>query len=111
MRIRSVKAMCLKAAAATLLAGAVFAAAPTQASAQSFAVGVQFGHPGYSNGPVYGPGPGFYDRDRWQREQFAAERRDAWVRQEEWRSHEQWRDHHDFRGYPPRAVPFGGGWR
>ena len=106
MTVQSVKAVFLKATTAALVVGALFVAGP-QAQAQQFAVGVQFGAPAY--GYAYGPGPGYYDHLRWEREQAIA-RRDGWIRQEEWRRHEDWRYRRDLNGYPPRAVPYGG-WR
>ena len=104
MTIQGVKSTLLKAAGAALLAGALFAAAPA-AQAQRFAVGVQFGAPAYG----YNDGPGYYDHLRWEREQAAIARRDAWLRREEWRQHEDWRYRRD--GYAPRPVPYGYGWR
>ena len=103
MTIKIVQRVFLQATTAAVLLGALFVAAP-RAEAQQFAVGVRIGAPafGYAYGPAYGPGPGYYDHLRWEREQA---RRDAWLR------HEDWQYHRDFNGYPPRAVPFGGGWR
>lgn len=133
MRIQNVKAMFLKVTTAAVLAGAVLIAAP-KANAQHFAVGVQFGAPayGYNYGPAYGPGPGYYEHLRWEREQAAIARRDAWIQQERWEHRNAWErqeawEHHDgdrdrrdydgrdfdrrdFNGYPPRAVPYNG-WR
>lgn len=85
MTSHSVKAFVLKATAAAALAGAVLVAAPTKAQAQQFAVGVQFGAPAY--GPAYG-----YENDhrRWEREQAAIAREQAWQQHEAWEQHERW---------------------
>ena len=122
MRIQNVKATFLKVTTATVLAGAVLVAAP-KANAQQFAVGVQFG------APAYGYNNGYGDHLRWEREQAAIARRDAFIRHEQWERHEAWehsdgwnrhddwdrrdrddRDRRDFNGYAPRAVPYNG-WR
>ena len=101
MTTKSVQRVFLKATTAAVLLGALFVAAP-KAQAQQIAVG--FGAPayGYAYGPAYGPGPGYYDHLRWEREEA---RRDAWFH------HDDWRYRRGFNGYPPRAVPYGGGWR
>lgn len=79
MSLTGIKAVFGKAMAMGLLAGAVPAVAPAQAEAQQFVAGVQFG-------PEYHDGfrPGFYDRFRYEREQKAIARREAWVRHERW---------------------------
>lgn len=108
MTIQGAKRILLKAAGAAVLAGTLLAVSPA-AEAQQFAVGVQFGAPayGYNYGPAYGRG--YYDHLRWEREQAAIARHDAWIRHEEWRRREDWRYRHD--GYVPRPVPYGYGWR
>ena len=99
MTIRSVQRVFFQATTAAVLLGALFVAGP-KAEAQQFAVGVRIGAPAY--GYAYGSGPGYYDHLRWEREQA---RRNAWFR------YEDWHYRRDFNGYPPRAIPFGGGWR
>jgi hypothetical protein len=85
MKIANVKGTVTKLMLAGLAAGAFVIASPTQAQAQQFAAGVQFGHPAYVVDRV-----DFRRREefrgREQREQFA--RRQAFLRHQEWeRSH------------------------
>ena len=78
MKITNVKAMVAKGMTIGLLAGAFLIAAPKQADAQQFAVGVQVGYPYH-----YDP----YRYDHWRAEEFR--RHEAFVRHEEWvRAHE-----------------------
>ena len=89
MKIPNVKAMIAKVMTAGLVAGALMLAAPGQAQAQGFSVGVQFG------GPHYGyAAPGYYPRRDWEREEFARReafaRQQAFERQQAFARHDEW---------------------
>ena len=92
MKLTSIKSMIAKGVTVGLLAGAIALAAPAKAQAQQFAVGVQFGSPGY--GYVV-PGD-YYARQRYEelcRERaFAAQQ--AYLRQQAWAQHEA-RERHE----------------
>src|SRR5258708_33755459 len=62
MKLTSVKSMVMKGVTVGLVAGAVALAAPAKAQAQQFAVGVQFGSPGYG---YVAPGD-YYARQRYE---------------------------------------------
>jgi hypothetical protein len=78
----------------SLIAGAIALTAPAKAQAQQFAVGVQFGSPGYG----YGVPADYYARQRYEelrRERdFAAQ--EAYARQRAWAQHEAWERHEAF---------------
>ena len=78
MKLTSVKSMLIRGVTVGVLAGAVVLTAPAKAEAQQFAVGVQFGAPGYG---YYAPGD-YYARQR----AFAAQQ--AWAQHEAWDRHE-----------------------
>lgn len=90
--------------AALTLAGAALALTP-QASAQRFALGVQFGGPRYvAPAPAYGYGAGYgsgygygYDRQRY----------DAWRAHQAWERHEEWRFHHQPYPFYNAPRPYG----
>jgi hypothetical protein len=88
MKLTSVKSIIAKGVTVGLLAGAVALAAPAKAQAQQFAVGVQFGSPGYG----YDASNDYYARQRYEelcRERaFAAQQ--AYARQQAWAQHEAW---------------------
>jgi hypothetical protein len=94
MKLTSVKSMVMKGVTVGLVAGAIALAAPAKAQAQQFAVGVQFGTPGYG---YYGPADS-YARQRYEelcRERaYAAQQ--AYLRQQAWAQHEAW-EHHEAR--------------
>jgi hypothetical protein len=84
--MNTTKALTAKLLTVAALATA-FAIIPTSARAQAFAVGVQFGHPGY-----YRPAPSLpylpFDRrdDFIRRQEF--ERQQAFIRERDFRAHE-----------------------
>jgi hypothetical protein len=94
MKLTSVKSMLMKGVTVGLVAGAVALAAPAKAQAQQFAVGVQFGSPGY--GYVV-PGD-YYARQRYEElcRQRAFEAQQAYARQQAWAQHEAWERHEAF---------------
>jgi hypothetical protein len=91
MKLASVKSMAAKGLTVSLIAGAIALTAPAKAQAQQFAVGVQFGSPGYG----YGVPADYYARQRYEelcRERaFAAQQ--AYARQRAWAQHEGWERH------------------
>jgi len=93
MKLTSVKSMVMKGVTVGLVAGAVALAAP-KAQAQQFAVGVQFGAPGYG---YVAPGD-YYARQRYEelcrQRAFAAQQ--AYARQQAWAQHEAWERHEAF---------------
>jgi hypothetical protein len=115
MKLANVKSMLVKGMTVGLLAGAVALVAPAKAQAQQFAVGVQFGSPGYS---YYNPGD-YYARQRYEElcRQRAFEAQQAYARHEAWERHEAFerqeahgrfgydrdrRDHDDHRDWDRR---------
>jgi hypothetical protein len=88
MKLTNVKSMLMKGVTVGLVAGAVAVAAPAKAQAQQWAVGVQFGSPGYG----YAAPADYYARQRYEelcRERaFAAQQ--AYARQQAWAQHEAW---------------------
>ena len=120
MTITNVKAMLVNGVTVGLVAGALVLAAPAKANAQQFAVGVQFGSPGYG----YTTHGDYYARQRYEelcRERaFAAQqayaRQQAWAQHEAFERHEAWdrdrfgygdrdrdrRDHDDHRDWDRR---------
>jgi hypothetical protein len=82
MKLASVKSMLIKGVTVGLLAGAVVLTAPAKAEAQQFAVGVQFGAPGYG---YYAPGDS-YARQRYEAlcRERAFEAQQAYARHEAW---------------------------
>jgi hypothetical protein len=104
MKLTSAKSMVIKGVTIGLIAGAIALAAPAKAQAQQFAVGVQFGSPGYG----YGVPADYYARRRYEelcRERaFAAQQarvqHEAWARHEVFEQRDRDRrdrdDHHDW---------------
>jgi hypothetical protein len=94
MKLTSVKALVAKSLTVGLLAGAFVLAAPAKANAQQFAVGVQFGSPGYG----YDSPRDYYARQRYEElcRQRAFEAQQAYARQQAWAQHEAWERHEAF---------------
>jgi hypothetical protein len=87
MKFANVKGMVAKAMILTVAAGALFAASPTKAEAQRFAVGVRIGDPYYA--PRY---------DRYDRYEYA--RHEEFLRREAFFRHQEWlREHRFDRSY------------
>jgi hypothetical protein len=91
MKLTSVKSMLMKGVTVGLVAGAVALAAPAKAQAQQFAVGVQFGSPGYG----YSSNGDYYARQRYEElcRRRAFEAQQAYARQQAWAQHEAWERH------------------
>jgi hypothetical protein len=93
MKLTSVKSMVRKGVTVGLVAGAVALAAPAKAQAQQFAVGLQFGSPGYAAPADY------YARQRYEalcRERaFAAQQ--VYARHEAWEHRDRDRRDRDYR--------------
>jgi hypothetical protein len=87
MKITNAKAIVTKFMLTGLVAGAFAIAGTTQAHAQQFAVGVQFGNTGY-----VAVDRGYrYDPDRYRDEEFREhEAREAYARQQAYIAHERW---------------------
>jgi hypothetical protein len=91
MKLTSVKSMVMKGVTVGLIAGAFALAAPAKAQAQQFAVGVQFGSPGYG----YAAPGDYYARQRYEelcrQRAFAAQQ--AYARQQAWAQREAFERH------------------
>jgi hypothetical protein len=101
MNIANVKGLALKGTLGALALGAFFFAGTAKAQAQ-WAVGVQFGAPGYASPQTtYYADSGYYERDARREAYLRHEQREAMERREAWIRHEQ-REH--ARDYDRRAY-------
>ena len=92
MKLTSVKSMVTNGLTVSLVVGAIALTVPAKAQAQQFAVGVQFGSPGYG----YGVPTDYYARQRYEelcrQRAFAAQQ--AYARQQARVQHEAF-EHRD----------------
>jgi hypothetical protein len=107
MKLTVVKSMVIKGVTVGLVAGAVALAAPAKAQAQQFAVGVQFGSPGYG---YYGHEDYYAQRyeELCRERAFAAQQ--AYLRQQAWAQHEA-RERHEAWGRQQAFGRYGNGYR